>query len=233
VERRPLAEYPGPFPGTLHEAYAIQLEAISLLDRPVRGWKVARLRPDVANAWDEERIAGPVFDLWKPDGVESAVPVIERGYAAAEAEFQLQIGTIPERSSSTLDEAIDAIAAVAIGIEAAGSPYADINAHGPAVTVSDFGNNAGLVIGSPVAGDALSCMVSSLLNDTIVGTGAAAGPLESARFLFETAARYGLPLSPGQWISAGAITGAHQVQPGDRFEARFGDDGVVACRFIS
>ena len=228
--RRSLAEYPGPFPQTLDEAYAIQLEAIGLQGRAVKGWKVARLPADIASKWGADRIVGPVFDLWEADAV---LPLFEEGYAAAEAEFQLQIRAIPESSAPKLEEAIEAFGTFAIGIEAAGSPYPGINAHGPAVTVSDFGNNAGLVLGSPVAADTFGCMVCSLLNGAAVGTGVAAEPLEAGRFLFEAAARYGLPLSPGQWISAGAITGAHQVRPGDRFEARFGDEAIVACGFTA
>ena len=232
AERRALAEYPGPLPQTLDEAYAIQLEAIGLQGRRVKGWKVARLPPDIAGKWGAERIAGPVFDLWEADGGEPIVPVFEGGYAAAEAELQLQIRTIPECKAPELEDAIESIGTVAIGIEAAGSPYAGINAHGPAVTVSDFGNNAGLVVGPPTT-PPFDRKVSSLLNGKLAGEGVAAEPFEAARFLFDLAARNGLPVSPGQWISAGAITGAHPVAPGDHFEARFGHELAVACRFAA
>ena len=232
AERRSLAEYPGPFPQTLDEAYAIQLEAIGLLGRPIKGWKVARLPPDIAGKWGVDRIAGPVFDLWKADGGEPIVPVFEGGYAAAEAELQLQIQAIPECKAPELEDAIQSIGTVAIGIEAAGSPYAGINAHGPAVTVSDFGNNAGLVLG-PLIAQPFDRKVSSLLNGKPAGEAVAAEPFEAARFLFDLGTRYGLPIFPGQWISAGAITGAHGVRPGDRFEARFGHELAVACRFAA
>ena len=230
--RRSLVEYPGSLPQTLDEAYAIQLEAIGLQGRAVKGWKVARLPPDIADKWGAGRIAGPVFDLWEADAGEPIVPVFEGGYAAAEAELQLQIRAIPESKIPELEDAIEAIGTVAIGIEAAGSPYAGINSHGPAVTVSDFGNNAGLVLGPPIARP-FDRKVSSLLNGKPAGEAVAAEPFEAACFLFGLAARYGLPLSPGQWISAGAITGAHPVGPGDRFEARFGDGLAVACRFAA
>jgi len=232
AERRSLAEYPGPFPQTLDEAYAIQLEAIGLLGRPIKGWKVARLPPDIAGKWGVDRIAGPVFDLWEADGGEPIVPVFEGGYAAAEAELQLQIQAIPECKAPELEDAIQSIGTVAIGIEAAGSPYAGINAHGPAVTVSDFGNNAGLVLG-PLIAQPFDRKVSSLLNGKPAGEAVAAEPFEAARFLFDLGTRYGLPIFPGQWISAGAITGAHGVRPGDRFEARFGHELAVACRFAA
>ncbi len=37
-----------------------------------------------------------------------------------------------------------------VGIEAAGSPLAAINELGPTVVVSDFGNNAGLLLGPAI-----------------------------------------------------------------------------------
>ncbi len=39
-----------------------------------------------------------------------------------------------------------------IGIEIASSPLQNINDYGPAVVASDFGNNAGLLLGAEVAG---------------------------------------------------------------------------------
>jgi 2-keto-4-pentenoate hydratase len=232
VGRRSLAEYPGPFPKTLDEAYAIQLEAIGMLGRAVKGWKVARLPADIAAKWRAERIAGPIFDLWDANAGEPEVPLFEGGYAAAEAELQLRIRAIPQSNAPDIEETVQAIGTLAIGIEAAGSPYAGINAHGPAVTVSDFGNNAGLALGPPIA-PPLARRVSSLLNGKLVGEAVVTEPFEAACFLFGLGALHGLPLSPGQWISAGAITGAHPVGPGDRFEARFGGEAVVACHFTS
>jgi 2-keto-4-pentenoate hydratase len=51
----------------------------------------------------------------------------------------------------------------------------------------------------------------------------------SARFLFELAARRGLALRAGQWISSGAVTGVHDARPGQRVEARFSPEMVVLC----
>lgn len=189
---------------------------------------MARIAPDIAAAWGVERIAGPVFDLWDADGDEAPVPIIEGGYAAAEAELQVQICAIPECGDP---ERKNAVGAFAVGIEAAGSPYVEINAHGPTVTVSDFGNNAGLILGPRIEVWS-DWAVVSLLNGMTVGQGVAAAPFDAVAFLFGVAARYALPVSPGQWISTGAITGAHPVQTGDYFQASFGDEASVACRFV-
>lgn len=214
------------------------MAAVDLIGRPVLGWKVARVRPDLASIWGAQRIAGPAFNLWDATDDRPTISLIEGGYSAAEAEFQLLIREVPGEPAVTLDEAADSIGAVRTGIEIAGSPYPAINAHGPAVTVSDFGNNIGLVLGPQIGGgEQFGVTVASFLNGRQVGTGVAAdaagGPVESVRFLFELAARYGLAVAPGQWISAGAITGAHPVVPADRFVARFGAHGSVSCGFAS
>lgn len=222
----------------MDEAYAIQNEAVALIGRPVLGWKVARISPELATAWGEERIVGPAFNMWNELEGPPAIPLIEGGYAAAEAEFQLQISAVPRDGSVTLAGASEAIGGIRIGIEIAGSPYPEINRHGPAVTVSDFGNNIGLVLGTAVsnAKEAFGSDVASYVQGQRVGTGMAAGPggspIEAARTLFELAGRYDLEVRPGQWISAGAITGGHQVVAGDRFLARFGD-AKVECSFCS
>src|SRR6185312_9775714 len=49
------------------------------------------------------------------------------------------------------EEAAELPAALHVGIEAAGSPLAAINELGPVAVVSDFGNNAGLLLGPEIA----------------------------------------------------------------------------------
>ncbi len=39
----------------------------------------------------------------------------------------------------------------------------------------------------------------------------------------------GIPLTPGQWISSGAVTGVHPVAIGDRVEAIFDGRLTVTC----
>lgn len=230
-EVRSLEHYPGAFPETFDEAYAIQRAAIRLSGRAVLGWKVARVSSDVASAWGADRIVGPVFDLWDGEVGMPAIAAIQGGYCAAEAELQLRIASGPGRASGVGGS----IGEIRIGIEIAGSPYAAINKHGPAVTVSDFGNNMGLVLGPRIysTGDGrFDATVRSFVNGRLVGTGVAPDPLPAVDALFELAARHDLPVEPGQWVSTGAIGGAHKVAPGDRYEATFGSS-AVACRLVS
>jgi 2-keto-4-pentenoate hydratase len=233
-----LPDYPGTMPAALDDAYAVQDAAIALAGGRIAGWKVGRINPPIGGI---DRLAGPIFaaTVATANGAELAMPVFRDGFAAAEAEFLLRVGATPDpaKTSYTIDEARDLIDAVHVGIEIASSPFPGINNHGPSVTISDFGNNNGLVVGAPIEGwrdvDLDSLPVELRLNGEQVGAATTAtmldGPFGAARFLFEALAARGIALTPGQWISTGAVTGVHPVAIGDRVEAMFDGRLSVDC----
>ena len=236
-----LADYPGSFPETLQDAYAIQDRAIADWGRPVIGWKVGRILPPLSERFGSDRLAGPIFfsEPAAADGPGPVMPVFARGFAAGEAEYLLRIGAQPPEGklSFTLDEAADLIDAVHVGIEVASSPLGSINQLGPIAVISDFGNNNGMVIGSAIPDWRSSGFedwdVVTRIDGVHVGTGRASafpnGAIGSARFLFELMANRGIALQPGQWISSGAVSGVHDALAGQRVEARFGDGYSVGC----
>ncbi|QDZ07876.1 2-keto-4-pentenoate hydratase [Sphingomonas panacisoli] len=235
---RALLDYPGEMPAALDDAYAVQDAAIELTSAEVAGWKVGRINPPIDGS---DRLAGPIFadQVMTTDGSTIAMPVFADGFAAAESEFLLRIGATPDRAktSYTIDEARDLIDAVHIGIEIASSPFPGINQNGPGVTISDFGNNNGLVVGDGVAHwreiDFDAWPVQLAINGALVGEATTAtmldGPFGAARFLFELMAARGIALTPGQWISTGAVTGVHPVAVGDRVEATFDGRMTIGC----
>src|SRR5690606_5858087 len=83
---------------------------------------------------------------------QASLPLYVGGFAAIEAEFVAVIArdAPAERRQWSLDEASGMIADLRIGLELASSPLARINDLGPAVTASDFGNNAGLIVGPSI-----------------------------------------------------------------------------------
>jgi 2-keto-4-pentenoate hydratase len=239
-----LSAYPGEFPASLDQAYAIQNQAIAGWERPVIGWKVGRIAGPLAGRLGADRLTGPIFfgERAERSGEGPAMPVFTGGFAAAEAEFLLRIGETPPpgKTSFSLDEAAGLIDAVHIGIEIASSPLRSINALGPIAVISDFGNNNGLVIG-PALSDWRSSGfeswdVTTMIDGAVAGSGRASsftdGAIGSARFLFELMARRGIALSPGQWISSGAVSGVHEARAGQQIEARFGEQLVVRCRLV-
>jgi 2-keto-4-pentenoate hydratase len=240
-----LAAYPGNMPSSLDEAYAVQDAAIAAWNRPVVGWKVGRVPPPFVEQFGTERLAGPIFSsrTAQANGGNVEMPVFDKGFAAAEAEFLLRIGRAPDpaQTTFTLDEAAELIDAVHVGIEVASSPLGAINDLGPIAVVSDFGNNNGLVVGAAIPDWRTSGFeqwtVTTLIDGVEVGVGRASafpdGAIGSARFLFELIARRGMTLQVGQWISTGAVTGVHDARPGQGVEARFNSALSVRCSLLA
>lgn len=241
-DRHALATYPGPAPETMDQAYQVQDAALRRDGRTVGGWKLGKINPPHLERLGANRLAGPIFtdQIVTADG-DAAIemPVFRDGFAAAEAEFLLRIGTAPApgKDDYTIATATPLIDAVHAGIEVASSPYPRINADGPPVTASDYGNNNGLVIGDAIARwqdeDVNMWRVELRINGAIIGDARATdmldGPFGAAAFLFNLAARRGIALTAGQWISSGAVTGVHPVAIGDTVEARFDDRYPVIC----
>jgi 2-keto-4-pentenoate hydratase len=237
-----LADFPGALPGSLDEAYAIQDSAMALWAKKVVGWKVGRVVPPLSAQFGTDRLAGPIFadQIAMADGSEPLMPVFADGFAAAEAEFLLHVGTPPPagQTSFSLTEAEALIDRVHVGIEIASSPLGTINAIGPVAIVSDFGNNNGLVVGPEIPDWRSRAFedwgVSTIVDGETVGNGRARefpdGVFGAARFLFELLAKRGIAVEAGQWISSGAVTGVHETVPGQRVEAAFGTEYRVACR---
>lgn len=233
-----LVDYPGTMPAVLAEAYAMQDAAIALTDRPISGWKVGRINPPIEGC---DRLAGPIFadQTFIAEATPRAMTVYAGGFAAAEAEFLLRIAATPDASkhSYTLAEATALIDRVCVGIEIASSPFGGINDHGAPVTVSDFGNNNGLVIGPEVTGwdqiDINDWPVELTIDGESTGVAMASdmldGPFGAARFLFELMAARGIALTAGQWISTGAVSGVHQVAIGAQVAAIFDNRLTVEC----
>jgi 2-keto-4-pentenoate hydratase len=237
-----LPTYPGDAPATLGEAYAIQDAAIALQSEPVAGWKVGKIPAPLDSVHGANRLAGPIFASSVVIGGPADMPIIANGFAAAEAEFLLRIGSAPERGKSdyTINQASALIDAVHVGIEIASSPYPGINADGPTVTVSDFGNNYGLLVGAAIddwrSAGLEDWPVELRINDAVIGAAKARdmldGPFGAAAFLFNLMAHRGIELVPGQWISSGAVTGVHEVAVGDQVEARFAER-TVRCSVVA
>ena len=233
-----LAEYPGTMPAALAEAYAMQDAAIALTDRPIAGWKVGRINPPIEGF---DRLAGPIFvdQTFDAGAKPRAMTVYQGGFAAAEAEFVLRIAVTPDADKHhyTLTEATALIDRVCVGIEIASSPFGGINDHGAPVTISDFGNNNGLVVGPEIRGwqtlDLNAWPVELTIDGESTGVATASdmldGPFGAARFLFELMATRGIALTAGQWISTGAVSGVHAVEIGAQIAAIFDNRLTVEC----
>ena len=241
----PLAEFPGPIPTDLDTAYAIQSAGISLWPDVVAGWKVGRLAPHWQEKFGEERLIGPIFGASVRSahaGTPLEFPVYENGFAAVEAEivFRLMRDAPPAKKTWTAEEAEQLDVALLIGIETAGSPLASINDLGPGAIVSDFGNNAGVILGPEIAqwrrrGSASFACEVWIEGQSVGRAGAASlpgGPLAGLAFALARCARLGRPLQAGDLVSSGAITGIHDIRVGQSARVSFGSDGEMQCRAV-
>ncbi|WP_120218344.1 2-keto-4-pentenoate hydratase [Sphingopyxis sp. EG6] len=241
AKKTPLTLYPGAMPQTMADAYAIQDRAIALDGRRVGGWKVGRIAPDLVDRYGGNRLTGPIFVDEIHDGsAQPAMPVYADGFAAAEAEILLCFGEVGTRDYD-IDSVRDCIVDVRTGIEIASSPFPEINRHGPAVTASDYGNNKGLVLGPSIVGwqdaDLIRMPVEMAIDGETVGAATMEamldGPFGSALFLIEILRARDIAIPPGTLVSAGAITGIHEVRPGQRAEALFDGKIRVGCSITS
>ena len=227
-----LAEFPGPLPGDLATAYAIQATATAAWQDEVAGWKVARVPPALEEVLGAMRYIGPIFaaTVATADGGPLDFPVIPGGFGAVEAEFAVRIAA--DAPADKLDyspaEAAAFIAAVHAAVEVAGGPLAPVNELGPTASTAVFGNNTGLIVGEEIVGgvegaDALRAEV--LIDGQSVGVGSAAklpgGIAAAVAVALSMAVRLGRPLKAGQWVSTGALTGVHSIAIGQQARIAF------------
>lgn len=245
LSARALPDYPGPLPETLAEAYARQEAAIALWPDDVAGWKVGNIADEWIARFGESRLVGPIFrrHVWHAaSAAVTALPAIPGGFTAVEAEyvFVLAASAPAARTEWTPAQAAELVGELRVGVELAGSPLAAINELGPAVTISDFGNNAGLLLGRPVADwrsrplESLTC--ETQIDGRSVGWGGAAsvpgGPLTALAFALGCCARRGRPLRCGDVVSTGACTGIHRVRSGQEARVAFAGLPALHCRML-
>ena len=240
---RALADYPGQVPFDLDTAYRCQDAAIELWPDEIGGWKVGRIPSSLEERFKSDRLAGPIFrpTIHHSDSARPIdLPVYPGGFAAVEAEFVVVVGADAPRDKLTWsrDDAADMMADLCIGVEMASSPLKSINDLGPAAIASDFGNNAGLIVGPSIRNwrsrslDSMTC--EAFIEGVSVGEGGAfnltGGPTRSVQFMLELAAKRGRPLRRGDVIATGQTTGIHDILIGQTGRITFGTDGEIRCK---
>ena len=150
-----LHEFPGELPATLADAYAVQSASIARWPDEIMGWKVGMVPGEFRSSLQAERLAGPIFksSIFEAEaGSSNRMHIYSGGFAAVEAEFVLKLATTiqPVEREYSDEELVDLVADLHVAAEIASSPMAFVNKLGPCCVVSDFGNNAGLLVGPSV-----------------------------------------------------------------------------------
>jgi 2-keto-4-pentenoate hydratase len=240
LEGRALQSFPGALPASLADAYAVQSLSITAWPDEVAGWKIGATPPAFRDAVSEQRLAGPIFAKsvrLARAGAPTAMGVYRGGFAAVEAECLFRLGSDAPTTGgpTTREQAEGLIAAMHVGVEIASSPLKAINDLGPMSVVSDFGNNAGLVVGPEISNwrafSPADVRARVTIDGAVAGEGDAAsipgGPIAALQFLIDKCRERGVPLSAGAWVSTGAITGVHEAAPGAKARADFGALGSI------
>ncbi len=243
---RALPGFPGTIPDDLTQAYACQDHAIGAWGDALVGWKVGRIPPAWVERLGAERLAGPVFATqvrFADEKSSTEFPVFVGGFAAVEAEYVVRVGrdAPANKVDWTVEEARDYAQAMHIGVETAGSPLATINELGPIVVVSDFGNNAGLIVGPEIvdwrARDPKSLHCETFIEGASVGRGGAGsiygGPIGAFAFALGRAASRGMPMKAGMWVTTGAATGIHDIVAGQSSRVVFEGTGEIHCHAVA
>ncbi|MFC3785324.1 2-keto-4-pentenoate hydratase [Sphingopyxis italica] len=231
---RALPAFPAPVPTTLADAYDVQRRLTAALGAPVLGWKVGRIPPALIETLGAERVAGPVLRVAELDGdAPGDALVFSDGAGAIESEVMLRLRAVPD-DRVTADNGARWIDEIRAGFEVASSPAPDVHDHAPYGIVADIGINNGLLLGPRLAiGDFAALAVETSIDGAPVGSGRAIdvldGPWGALDFLVDLHRRGVIELKPGQWISAGAITGVHPIAIGQTATARFGSGAVISC----
>lgn len=235
---RALPAFPRPVPATLADAYAVQQRLTAALGTPVRGWKVGRIPPALIETLGTDRIAGPVFRVDELVGTAPGEAMVFAGGAAAiETEVMLRLRAVPDGRLADGDDGRAWIDDIRAGFEIASSPAPDVHDHAPYGIIADIGINNGLLIGPKLDNDDFAALaVETQIDGATVGTGRAIdvldGPWGALDFLVGLHQSGVIELRPGQWISAGAITGVHPITIGQTASARFGTAARIACTAI-
>ena len=236
-EATPLPAFPGTLPNDTKTAYAIQHHSINSWPDEVTGWKVGGVSHSFHAQFGAPRLVGPIFasqTLTALNGDSVAVTVFENGFAAVEAEFVIRTAVpfSPNQPIKTLEQLKECIASIHLGAEIASSPMANINELGPGAIISDFGNNAGLIVGPQItnwrdqAMEDIDILVS--VNNVLAGrvrTSVADDAFAALEFMIELSSSRGIELPAGTYVTCGALSGIHNVEPGDEASVLFEGQG--------
>ena len=237
-----LPAFPGQLPSDTKTAYAIQHQSINSWPDEVSGWKVGGISTLFLKQFAARRLAGPIFKsqtLMAPDSRAVTASVFENGFAAVEAEFVIRTA-VPLRPSEpvkTREELKRCIASIHVGVEIASSPMADINELGPGAIISDFGNNAGLIVGPQIMNwrerAAEDIDISVVINGVEAGairTCISEDAFAAFEFLSELSHARGIELPTGTLVTCGALSGIHDVEIGDQASVVFEGLGKLDVR---
>ncbi len=224
-------------------SYLVQAEAVAASGHERAGWKVGSTSREAQELLGTSGPgASPILAPFSyPHG--AVIPVFAAHQPALEGEFALRFGeALPARQQLySEDEVLDAIDAVAPGLEIVGSRRAGgLFGQGRMLVNADFGANIAFAHAEWLADwrshDLAAAPVALLINGETVaeGTGALAlgSPLNVAVWLANNLSERNIGIRAGEFVTTGTCTGVRPVKAGDAVCVDFGQLGKLEVRFV-
>ncbi len=231
----------GQRPTTLAEGYAVQGAMITAYGAPVAGWKIgATAKPIMERFGVSEPFTGPVF---APNVARAParIAAVDHPHLCVEAEFAFRLAKpiVPRDAPYGRDEVCEAIGAVLPAFEVVSPRFLSLMFDQVASVIADGGLNGAMVLGPETADWRALDLPDHAVTVSIDGVERARGAGRNVMgdpvaVLAWTANHYrgrGLTLNAGQFISTGATTGLHFLEPEQTIRADFGPLGTISLTF--
>lgn len=227
-------------PATRDEGYAAAAQLAELTGDRVSGWKIAA----TSTAGQKHiNVDGPLIGrifAGRLLAAGAAVPLGDNIMKVAEAEFAFAFSRdLPPRGHDySLEEAMDAVAALHLSIEVPDSRYADFTKVGAPSLIADTACACWLVLGPALADgwrglDLSAHRVTGWRNGTQVAEGSGAAVLGDPRlaltWFVNEAARHCGGVKVGQFVTTGTCIVPMAIAPGDRIEIDYGALGKIGA----
>jgi 2-keto-4-pentenoate hydratase len=229
-------------PASRAEGYAIQAQLERLSAVPLRGWKIAATSTaGQQHIGVDGPLAGRLLaEMVHPDG--ALLPFGANRMRVAEAEFAFRMGRdLPSRATPyTVEEVLDAVAALHTAIEVPDSRFADFATAGAAQLIADNACAHQFVLGPEapdcwrdldLAAHRVTGRVAGRLERAGRGVNVLGDPRIALTWLANELSRHGVTLAAGQVVTTGTCLVPMEIGPGDEVSADYGILGRVGLRF--
>lgn len=227
-------------PRTREDGYAVQAMLERRTAAPLFGWKIAATsKAGQHHIAVDGPLAGRLLrERVRPHGGE--VPYGANHMRVAEAEFAFVLGRDlpPRRNPYTVEEVLDAVAALHPAIEIPDSRYDDFTIVGAAQLIADNACAHYFVLGPAapgtwramdLAGHPVSLSVGGRIEREGSGANVLGDPRIALTWLVNELSAIGITAAAGQVVTTGTCLTPPPIEPGDRLRADFGSLGQVAA----
>jgi 2-keto-4-pentenoate hydratase len=234
-------------PTTRDEGYAVQAAIATRSPRPIAGWKIAAT--SVAGQ-RHINVSGPLAGRLFAERVRADGDVLSMAgnrMAVAEAEFVFRMARdlVSRAEPYSLDEVLDAVDDLWLGIEVPNSRFADFVGAGEAQLIADNACAHDFVLGPRAAVswrelDLAAHRVHATVTGTTrsyardgVGANVLGDPRIALAWLANELSAHGMTLAEGALVTTGACIAPLEIVPGDEVVADFGVLGRMSARFAA